>query len=127
MPTYFEIPTSGTPQVFSIQLVGVTYNMRLTYHEANAESPDGLTGFDTGSSTLTDLNQLSSWMLDIFDSANNPIVLGLSLIPGIDLLYQFGYLNLGGALVVATEGSENLVPTFPGLGIDSHLYFVTFP
>jgi hypothetical protein len=127
MPTYYEIPTSSDPQTFSIQLAGVTYNMHLTYHEANAENQFELVGFDSSTNTLIDTNTISSWILDIFDSDNNPVVLGLPLIPGIDLLYQYQYLNLGGSLVVSTEASTNSVPTFAGLGESSHLYFVTFP
>lgn len=127
MPTYYEIPTSASPQTFSIQLVGVTYNLRLTYHEANAEHAGAIVAIDTDSDSLVDLNVMSSWILDIFDTTDNPLVLGIPLIPGIDLLYQYQYLKIGGSLVVSTDGDPDRTPEFNDLGTSSHLWFVTFP
>lgn len=126
MPSYYEIPTSSTPQTFSIQLAGVTYIMSLNYHGANAESSTAISGYDTDSNSIIDTNQIGAWILDIYDATNAPIVAGIPLIPGIDLLYQYQYLNFGGSLVVSTDSTQS-VPTFDGLGTTSHLYFVTFP
>lgn len=126
MPTFFEIPTSPSPQTFSIQLAGVNYNFRLTYHGFNAEAGVSV-GESSDANSIIDPNNLSSWILDIFDSSNNPIACGLPLIPGIDLLYQYQYLDIGGSIVVSNDSDPTGVPDFEGLGSTGHLWFVTFP
>jgi hypothetical protein len=126
MPAYYEIPLTGTPQKFAVTLAGVEYNLTLTFHAADADLPNAPTGVDR-SNNLIDLNDIGGWILDIFDNNNNPMACGLPLIVGIDLLYQFRYLGIGGALVVSVDGDPDGTPTFDGLGTTSHLYFVTFP
>lgn len=98
-----EIPLLSTPQVFNITLAGVTYRMTLIWRDG-----------DQG-----------GWVLDIADQDSNPIVCGIPLITGADLLAQYGYLGIGGQLVVQTDHDVNTVPTFENLGDTSHLYFVT--
>jgi hypothetical protein len=127
MPVYYEIPTSPTPQTFSIQLGGVTYTMTLTYHEAYMGLPNATIGIDTDSLTYTDTNDVGGWILDISDANSNPIACGLPLITGIDLLYQLKYLGISGSLVATVDGDPDGVLTFNGMGTTSHLYFVTFP
>jgi len=105
MPSFFEIPLTASPQTFSIPLAGVVYTMTLIFRQ----TPDGNGG----------------WVLDIADSANNPIVAGIPLVTGADLLGQYGYLNLGGKLLVTTDGDQFAPPTFDNLGSTSHLYFAT--
>ena len=68
--------------------------------------------------------QNGTWMLDINTPAGAPILNGIPLVANVDLLQQFGYLNLGGQLIVQTDGNANLLPTYDNLGINSHLYFV---
>lgn len=133
MPTLYEIPTSSSPQKFSITLAGIAYNLQLLYHDVNAgQFTSNLTNISTALGldnvgTLVDPNNISSWILDISDQNNNPILVGIPLITGIDLLYQYQYLNFGGALVVSTDGDLSSVPTFGNLGTFGHLWFVTFP
>jgi hypothetical protein len=122
--TYYEIPTVASPQTFSIQLLGVTYNMRLNYHSTNAGFLNAPVGITSDFGTFIDTNDMSSWVLDINDSDNNPIACGIPLITGIDLLYQYQYLNIGGSLVASTDGSVTAPPTFGNLGTSGHLYFV---
>jgi hypothetical protein len=124
----FIIPTSAQAQIFTIQLAGVTYNMRLTYHTVDG-GLEGVapSGYDSDSDQVIDLNNLSNWTLDIFDVGNNPIVCGMPLIPGIDLLYQYQYLKLGGALIVSSPPDFDRVPSFTDLGTVSQLYFVVLP
>jgi len=126
MPTFFEIPTTATPQSFAITLAGVTYNMRLTYCEATAGFPS-IVGQTSDSGSLIDANNLSSWILDIADTNNTPIVSGIPLITGIDLLWQYVYLDIGGALIAMTDGEPAVPPPFDGMGTTGHLLFVTFP
>lgn len=98
----FEIPTTpGTPQIKTIALAGVTYTLILHW----CEPPQ-------------------YWVLDIQDSVGTPIVSGLPLITGADLLNQYPYLGVGGMLVVQTDHDVDAVPTFSSLGLTGHLYFI---
>lgn len=65
------------------------------------------------------------WALDILDSNGIPILEGLAMITGADLLSQFGYLGITGHLIVNTSGDPDAIPTYTNLGNDSHLYYVT--
>lgn len=105
MTTYTEIPLiPSQPQRFTITLGGVSYNMRLTYDTA----------------------QGGCWILDIGDAnMRSLLVTGIPLVTGVDLVAQYAYLNFGGALVCTTDRGAGEVPTFDGLGVTSHLYYVT--
>lgn len=100
--TVFEVPTTpGTPQQFTITMQGVTYTLRLHW-------------CDPG----------SVWVLDIMDENQVPILQGVPLVTGADLLGQFSYLNFGGMLVVQSDPEKEVPPDFDGLGSTGHLYFV---
>lgn len=99
----FEIPLSPQPQRFSITLAQISYRMTVRW----IDTDDG------------------GWVLDIADSNSVPIVSGIPLVTGADLLEQYGYLNFGGELIVQTDTDLNAVPTYSNLGVTSHLYFVT--
>lgn len=66
------------------------------------------------------------WMLDIADTTETPILQGLPLVTGADLLAQYRYLtNIPpGLLGVATDGVPDAVPTYQNLGLTSHVYYV---
>jgi hypothetical protein len=100
--TIFEIPLQPNPQQFPITLGGLDYELTVKWNTAN-----------------------STWVLDIADTSNNPIVGGIPLVTGLDLLEQYAYLGIGGALVVQTDASFFNQPTYANLGTGSHLYFVT--
>lgn len=102
----FLIPLQvGTPQTFSVQLGGVTYQLTFLYRN----DPGGQGG----------------WTLDIADAANNPIVQGIPLVTGADLLAQYRHLGFTGKLIVQTTSNPDAVPTFANLGNDGRLYWVT--
>ncbi len=101
--TIYEVPLSPQSQVFSIALNGVTYNLTLMWRTAPAPG---------------------NWVLDIADSANNPLIQGIPLVTGCDLLGQYEYLGIGGGLWVSTDGDPSAIPTYSNLGTLSHLYFV---
>jgi len=65
----------------------------------------------------------TGWMLDISDSSQNPIVCGLPLITGDNILDGLDYLGIGGAMIVLTSGDPTAVPNFNNLGADCNLYF----
>ena len=99
----YNVPLQvGTPQTFSIQLGGVTYQMTLLYRN----DPSG------------------GWTVDIADSSGNPIVQGIPLVTGADLLAQYKHLGFGGALFVKTTADPDAVPTFESLGADGQLYWI---
>jgi hypothetical protein len=108
MPSYFNIPLQvGTPQTFTIALSGVTYTFTLQYRN----DPGGTGG----------------WVLDIADASGNPLVQGIPLVTGTNLLEQYAYLGFGGGLYVQNASNPDAVPTFEDLGSDSLLYWVTEP
>lgn len=118
MPSFFEIPLFGAPQKFSITLpieraaanATATYSMTFQYRNADPSIAGGC-----------------GWTVDISDASGNPILCGMPLVTGADLLGQFAYLALGGHLVVMSEGVPDALPTFANLGSGSHLYWVTLP
>jgi hypothetical protein len=96
-----EIPLIAAGQTFSVTLVGVTYNMTVRWNVPAA-----------------------CWMLDIADTNDSPILNGVPLITGADLLEQYEYLDFGGQLIVQSDNDPTEVPTYVNLGTLGHLYFV---
>jgi len=99
----YEVPLSPQPQRFGITLGGQSLNLTVQYRNTEA----------------------GGWVLDIADAQNVPMLRGLPLVTGADLLGQFGYMNFGGELIVQTDHDVDAVPTWGNLGVTSHLYFVT--
>lgn len=101
----FEIPLQPAPQQLQVQLGGTTYTFLVLWRDG-----------DQG-----------GWFLDIYDSTfTNKIVCGISLVTGIDLLKQYGYLDFGGELFVRSDSNPPATPTFTNLGQTSHLYWLPF-
>lgn len=103
MPTFYEIPLSPDPQRFTVTLSGVDYRMTVQYRHAGG----------------------AGWVLDIADATNQPLVSGLPLVTGVDLLGQYRHLEFGGRLWVQGSANPDDVPTFEDLGIGSHVFWVT--
>jgi hypothetical protein len=104
-PFVFEVPLSPSPQVFSIDLNGTSYRLTFTYRDT----------------------AMGGWMMDVATDAGTPLACGLPLVTGANLLGQFEYLNMNGAMVVVTDGDETAIPTFFNLGIQSRLLWVSKP
>jgi hypothetical protein len=102
MTTYYEIPLSAEPQSFDIPIGGTTYGLTVKWNVPNA-----------------------SWIIDIADASGNPIVSGIPMVTGADLLEQYGYLNFGFQLVAQTDNDPDAVPTFDNIGTTAHLYAIT--
>jgi len=98
----FEIPTSPTPQKFSVSLSGVTRELMLHWCAPAA-----------------------CWIVDIADETGAPILSGVPLITGADLLAQYAYLELAGAMLAQTDHDPDAVPTFANLGSTGHLFFAS--
>jgi hypothetical protein len=101
MATAFEIPLSPSPQKLHIALSGVDHTLWLYWNTA-----------------------AELWFLDIGDTNETPLLQGLALVTGSNLLAQFAYVGISGGLAVATDGDPTAVPTFTNLGVHSHLYYV---
>lgn len=99
----FEIPLSSENQTLSLVMNGTAYILRLIFCQTTDEN--------------------ASWLLDINDQNNTPIVNGIPLVTGADLLEQYKYLGFGFILYCFTDGMPSAIPTFSNLGTTSHLYF----
>ncbi len=99
MSTSYTIPLTPEPQSFGISLAGREY--RLTVRWMDAEE--------------------GGWMLDIQEPEKAaPIIMGLPLVTGCDLLEPYAYMNFGGELRLDSE-----LPADPdNLGIETELTFV---
>lgn len=102
MATPYLIPLSPTNQVFVISLAGTQYQLTFKWNDAN-----------------------QAWTLDIADATGaNPIISGIPVVTGADLLAPYAYLNFGGQLIVQTTNNTNAVPTLANLGSAGQVYFV---
>lgn len=99
--TPFEIPLGPAPRKQAITLAGVAYTLRTRW-----------------------CDPVKSWVLDILDVNEAPVLQGLPLVTGVDLLDQFAYLGVGGQLIAQTDHDKDSPPTFSNLGSTGHLYFV---
>lgn len=102
MPT-FLIPLTPTPQRFGITLAGRDYRLTTRYRNAPG----------------------AGWTLDIADNSDVPIVLGIPLVTGANLLDQYPHLGFGGRLFMQTLDDPDAVPTFDNLGTEALLFWVT--
>lgn len=96
-----EIPFNAQPQVVSLRLAGQTYTWRLYW-----------------------LDPAQCWMIDIADIAGNPLISGVALVTGGDLLGQLQYLVPGWLFVISDQKPVDTVPGWGDLGVTGHLYFV---
>jgi hypothetical protein len=110
MATNVEIPTEwGHPFSVRVTLLDVTYTRHFRWNTIAL-----------------------AWTVDVYDETDRqPILLGVPLVTGCDLLEQFAYLPLGARTIwtVMTVGPglpPDEVPTFQNLGLDGHL-FATMP
>lgn len=99
--TPYEIPLTAAFQQLLISLANVTYQLTVKWND-----------------------EASVWVVDIASSSGTPILSGIPLVTGTDLLGQFAYLNLGGSLIAQTDYDLTAPPTFDNLGDTGHLYFV---
>lgn len=102
--TTLTLPFSGVPETFSTQLGSVGYRITALWRDNDA----GMGG----------------WVIDLADADSNPILQGVPLITGADLLEQFGYLGLGFKLYVQTVQDPDATPTFENLGSDANVFAI---
>lgn len=107
MSTVWEIPLTPHAQRMRLDIGGTVYTLHFKYNSV-----------------------IQAWMMDVNDSADNPILEGVPLVTGSDLFGQFRYLGIGGGLpmIVMTIGpgmSPDNIPQYADLGVDGHVYYMT--
>lgn len=99
MEAFYTIPLKPEPQSFGITLAGKEYRLTVRWFDA----PE------------------AGWTLDIEEPDKAaPIVMGIPLVAGCDLLEQYEYLQFGGELWVEGE----LPPALDNLGSEVELVFI---
>lgn len=101
MSATYEIPLSPHPQTLTVTL------------------PNGT---EIGMSLIYQFNQDNCWILNISDAEGNPLVSGIPLVTGADLLEQYAYLGLGIAMWCSTDGNLSQPPQWYDLGTGAHLW-----
>ena len=69
----YTIPLEPEPQSFTIALGGKEYRLTVRWFDA----PEG------------------GWLLDLATVEDEPVIAGIPLVAGCDLLEQYGYLGIG--------------------------------
>lgn len=102
MANPFKIPFAvGKPQLLGVTLNGVRYTLRIYWNDP-----------------------AQCWNLDLNDVNNNPILQGIPLVTGLNLLSQYAYLQIGGSLIVQTTNDASAVPTFVNMGDSGNLFYL---
>jgi hypothetical protein len=98
MAAYYTIPLTPEPQSFGIALGGREYRLTVRWFE----TPEG------------------GWHLDMEEpDGEAPLIMGIPLVTGCDLLEQYAYMGFGGELRVDSA----LPATLENLGTDVELVF----
>lgn len=96
-----EIPLTAENQLFTIQLGGQKLRLRLIFRDSGG------------------------WILDLLNLDDTPLVTGIPLVQGADLLESHSGLGFSGGLWVVSDDEAHEYPTKANLGTLSHLYFVS--
>jgi len=92
----YEIPLNNGNQKFSTRLGGTQYKLQLIY-------------------------RVDTWFLDIFDNTENPLIAGLPLLMGDNLLIQHQHIISGSLYVLNTNEDE--IQQFTDLGTMIKLFW----
>lgn len=98
----YQIPLSTGAQSFSIRLGEYNYRMTLIYRDADC----------------------GGWFLDMVRTDGSDALQGLPLVTGVNLLAQFGYKRMGGALwCELPKQVKNYEPTYADMGQTLSLFW----
>lgn len=100
MSVAFLVPNSPQNEKFQIILSGLQYVLNFRWNKFSA-----------------------AWILDVDDANENPLVAGVPVITGADLLAQLEYLGIGGQLIAQSDGITDAVPSATSFGVTGHLYY----
>lgn len=95
-----EIPLTADNQKFSINIAGTTYRISIIWRDLY-------------------------WIMDLQNDRAEPVISGIPLVTGADLLAQYAHMNLGFKLVMVCDDSAQDYPTKSDLGGRSHLLVST--
>lgn len=101
MTTAYEIPLSAEAQKFTIALAGQDRQLRVYWNKWS-----------------------ENWVLDLNQPDGTPLLQGLPIVTGADILGQYEHLGLGGSIVAQTDFDLDAVPTFENLGNLGRVYFL---
>lgn len=99
----FEFPLSPNAQQMTVPIG----DRELTFRFAWSDSSDG------------------GWFVDISSLDGASLVRGLPLTAGENVLQQFAYLGIGGAIYVQTDADPLIEPTYDNLGLNGRVFLVT--
>lgn len=102
MPKVQEFPLRPEAQQMTIELASVLYTVRFGW----CDTPDG------------------GWFMDLGTYEGAPLIQGLPLTAGEDVLQQFAYLGIGGEIRVETDGNSLVEPTYGDLGSNGKVLFI---
>jgi len=99
--TPYVVPLLPQNQEFDIALAGQSYHLVVRWNSFS-----------------------NSWILDVEDSQRNPLVSGIPMVTGCDLLEQYQYVGIAGAFLVQSTNDPDLVPDYSSLGSTGNLFFM---
>lgn len=103
MTTTFEIPLQPRNQELTVLLGETYYRVVVVWNDSN----DGN----------------ACWVMDIFKEDGTPVLQGVPLVSGGDLLDGLDYLEVPGKLFCGHNGDLLDPPKYGDLGSTSHLYW----
>ena len=98
----YEVPVSPKPESFSLELANVGFKFTTAW-----------------------CPPLSCWVISITLPDDTPVVMGIPVVTGVDLLAPYAYLGFGGGLIAQPLGDVDTPPTFENFGVSGLLFFVT--
>lgn len=102
MSTY-ELPLNPYPETFSVSIGNVNYRCQTRWNQ-----------------------HLAAWVLSVRDTSNASVLENLPLVPGVDLMGQFQYLEICKGMAVVLEGtSGGDYPKYSDLGSSAHVFVTT--
>lgn len=97
---FYEVPLTPRPQKFTIFLGKTQWSLVLRWnHVAN------------------------HWTLDFLTAKNEPVLMGMLITTGVDLLVQHRHLGFEGSLIAQSSSDPLRPPSFENMGVTSHLIF----
>lgn len=99
----YEFPLRPEAQEMQITLATIEYTVKFGW----CDSADG------------------GWFIDVSGVDGLPIVRGVPLTAGENVLQQFAYLGFPGAIYVETDDNQLVEPTYDNLGTNGRVLFVT--
>lgn len=100
----YALPLQPQNSEMDISLAGVVYHLRVKWNATSV-----------------------CWIFYLEDASGTPILSGIPVVTGCDLLEQYQYLGVGGALIAQSTNNPDLVPSFLTLGTTGNVYFIVPP